>query len=197
LASPLSLSIANPGLFLYPAIKLRRPIDWLAEVGYVVALVLMFTQSNPDGSFNETATAALFASWVLGTAHALVIRRRAFSLDQPDHQELVLAHALEARERRADARKILDSDPKLASDLGIGRPDLQRGYDDGGLIDVNTAPLDVISALSGVTPEIAQRLQVAREAAGGFSSIEEMAILADLPPTFVDAVRDKVVLSPR
>lgn len=199
LASPLSLSLANAGLFLYPAIKLRRPVDWLAEAGYVIALVLVASASQAsDGEgLDAPATIALFASWVLGTAHAFVIRRRAFSLDRPDNQEVAIAQALQARERRAEAREILARDPRLASDLGIGRPDLNRGYDDGGLVDVNTAPLSVLVGSAGLTGPAAERIVTAREAAGGFTSLEEMTILADLPPELVDDVRDHIVLSPR
>jgi DNA uptake protein ComE-like DNA-binding protein len=93
--------------------------------------------------------------------------------------------------------RILAQDPQLASDLAIGRPDLGRGYDDGGLVDVNTAPPAVIMALTGVPHEELAKIMRARDAAGGFTSIEEMAVLADLAPSLVDGLRERLVFSPR
>jgi len=51
--------------------------------------------------------------------------------------------------------------------------------------------------LPGLTAPEAERLVAARAAAGGFSSIEEMVVLADLPMVLVDRLRDRLVLSPR
>ena len=138
-------------------------------------------------------------NFMVGTGHALVVRSRVF---RPDpvldlDQEPVLEAAIEADERRDLARRILAQDPPLASELAIGRPDLGRGYDDGGLVDVNTAPATVLALLPGIDAETAQRVLTARDAAGGFTSIEELAVLADLPPTLVDAIRDRAVFSPR
>jgi len=55
----------------------------------------------------------------------------------------------------------------------------------------------LLVSLPGLTAPEAERLVAARAAAGGFSSIEEMAVLADLPPHVVDQVRDRLVFSPR
>lgn len=201
IASPFTFGLANPGLFFYAALKRRRRVDWLAEAGYVLALVIMVTgsQRGAGEGGDVLATIAIFTSWIVGAGHAFAIRRKLF--EPPARIDLgadpVLAKAVNAGERRELARQILTQDPVLASNLGIGRPDLGRGYDDGGLIDVNTAPATVISGLPGLTPDVAQRLVTARDAAGGFSSLEEMVILADLPPTFVNAVGERLVLSPR
>ncbi len=201
LASPLTFGFANSGLFLYAALKRRGLVDWLAEIGYLVALVLMVTASSrsSDDGFDALAGAALFIGWVVGAGHAFAVRRSLF--EPPARTDLgvdpVLAKAVNASERRELARQILAQDPVLASNLGIGRPDLGRGYDDGGLVDVNSAPATVLVALPGLTPDVTQRLLAAREASGGFTSLEEMTILADLSPSVVDTLRDKLVLSPR
>ncbi|MBA2478701.1 MAG: helix-hairpin-helix domain-containing protein, partial [Sporichthyaceae bacterium] len=71
-----------------------------------------------------------------------------------------------------------------------------RGYDDGGLVDANTAPAAMLARLSALGPSLAAQVTV-RDSAGGFSSAEEMAILTDLPPHVVDQVRDRLVFSPR
>jgi hypothetical protein len=40
----------------------------------------------------------------------------------------------------------------MAWELRIGRPDLPRVYDDGGLIDVNHVPPQVLATLPGCRP---------------------------------------------
>jgi hypothetical protein len=47
---------------------------------------------------------------------------------------------------------LLGRDPAVAAELRIGRPDLPRNFDDGGLIDVNTVPAQVLSRLLGLRP---------------------------------------------
>lgn len=50
---------------------------------------------------------------------------------------------MQARARRDQARSLRANDPAVARELGIGLDlglDLGRGYDDGGPVDLNTAP---------------------------------------------------------
>jgi hypothetical protein len=84
------------------------------------------------------------------------------------------------------ARKIVTEDPGLARELRIGRPDLlPRPFDDGGLIDVNHVPPEVLSRLPGLTYEMVEAIMRVRTGNGGFVSAEEMAVHADLPPSIV------------
>jgi hypothetical protein len=201
ISSPFMVGFVNPGLFLHAAIKRRGRIDWLAELGYVLVwvVVIVATSDPAINALDTVSSIAVVTNWVVGSGHAFAVRRSVF--EPPARTDLgadpVLAKAVNAVERRVLARQILAQDPVLASNLGIGRPDLGRGYDDGGLVDVNTAPASVLGGLPGLTPEVTQRLVTARDAAGGFSSLEEMVILADLPPTFIDTAADHLVLSPR
>lgn len=201
LAPALTFGLVNGATFLYAAIRQRGWGWWLAFGGYAGMTVSIFALSNaPDDSPADNAQSALImTNWILGAGHALGTRRRVFQTDATVDLagDPVLAAALHAQERRDLARQILGHDPRLASDLAIGRPDLGRGYDDGGLVDVNTAPATLLTRLPGLTEPLAQRVVVARAAAGGFTSLEEMAILADLPPGLIDLMRDRVVLSPR
>ena len=52
-------------------------------------------------------------------------------------------------------------DPALARSLGIGRPDLARGYDDGGLVDLNTASAPVIAQVCGLDAALAEAIVAA------------------------------------
>jgi DNA uptake protein ComE-like DNA-binding protein len=201
LAPIFTLGLANGALFLYAAIR-RRTLAWWAAAGaYCAITVAIFTLTGSDEGTTEYTVfgALIMTNLIVGAGHALGTRRRVF---QPDvivdlDNDPVLAAAVNAKERRDLARQILAQDPQLARDLAIGRPDLDRGYDDGGLVDVNTAPATVLAGLPGVTQPDVERLVAARTAAGGFSSLDEMAILADLAPALVDSLRDRLVLSPR
>ncbi|GAA5169770.1 hypothetical protein [Amycolatopsis dongchuanensis] len=71
----------------------------------------------------------------------------------PPAEDPAVARVLAARARRQQARDLAARDPLLAKELGIGRPDLERGYDDGGLVDLNSAPAEVLARICELTPE--------------------------------------------
>ncbi len=103
-----------------------------------------------------------------------------------------------ARERlaqREKALKLAREDPQLALDAGVGRPDLPGAYD-GGLIDLNHAPIEVIACLPTFDKELAGRVIAARERIGGFASLEDLGTMLDLPGDQVEDLRHHVVFLP-
>ncbi|TDD53447.1 hypothetical protein E1263_27965 [Kribbella antibiotica] len=56
----------------------------------------------------------------------------------------------EAAKLRRRWRKIARRAPDQLRTAGIGRPDLMLGTDDGGLVDLNTAPVEVLITIKGV-----------------------------------------------
>ena len=54
--------------------------------------------------------------------------------------------------------------------LAIGRPDLSRQYDDGGLVDVNHVPEAFLISHLELSPEQASTVVRARDHLGGFQS---------------------------
>jgi hypothetical protein len=106
-----------------------------------------------------------------------------------------VAAANARRELRRQAREQAQ-DVVLARELCIGRPDLPRHYDDGGLIDINHVAPTALTMLSGVTPEIAERIATLREQVGGFSSAEELAATADLHPDLVPEIKEYGIFLP-
>lgn len=105
--------------------------------------------------------------------------------------------ALAARARREDSRKLAADDPLLARELRIGRPDLARSYDDGGLVDLNNAPAAVIAEACGIPADVAGAIVDARDRRGEpFSTVDELLVLADLPVNTWDHIRDRAVLLP-
>jgi hypothetical protein len=104
----------------------------------------------------------------------------------------------EARRRLEQRRKALElarEDPELAREAGVGRPDLPGSYD-GGVVDLNHAPAEIIACLPGFDAELACRLVDARERIHGFASLEDLGSLLDLPGDQVELLRDMVVLLP-
>lgn len=101
--------------------------------------------------------------------------------------------ARDRRELRRKAFRIATDDPGLAHELGIGRADLQRTFDDGGLVDVNTVPAEVLAQLPGMTADMAERIVRVREIRGPYRSVEELGVFADLPPGVTDALTDYLI----
>ncbi|OLT24541.1 hypothetical protein BJF79_45095 [Actinomadura sp. CNU-125] len=136
--------------------------------------------------------------WIGGTGHALAARSKVFPKEPP--RNLANEHAVEVakfrRTLRDEARALAARDPALARELRIGRPDEPRTYDDGGLVDVNHAPPNIIAALPGMTPELAQRVIERRAETGPFISVEEMVVDADLPPDVLPQLADFAIFLP-
>jgi hypothetical protein len=104
-----------------------------------------------------------------------------------------------ARERLAEREKALKlarENPQLALEAGVGRPDLPGAYD-GGLIDLNHAPAEIIAYLPTFDAELAGRIVTARERVDGFASLEDLGTVLDLPGDQVEHLRDRVVFLPR
>src|SRR6266545_2582541 len=104
-----------------------------------------------------------------------------------------LVAALADRKLRDQARAIVAGDPALARELRIGRPDLPRRFEDGGLIDVNHVPKQILVERLGFSPTEAARVVETRDRLGGFSSAEEVCAFAEVPDTTFDALRERLL----
>jgi hypothetical protein len=107
----------------------------------------------------------LLGLMVVPTAHAFLVRGQVF---EPKPQQPALVAALQARQRPEEARAIAARDVDLARELRIGRPDLPRQFDDGGLVDLNHVPTPVIVQLPGLPEAEAAQVIEARDRFGGF-----------------------------
>ncbi len=110
------------------------------------------------------------------------------------------AHAVAAvnirRDLRQRARQQAAEDVMLARELRIGRPDLPRHYDDGGLVDLNHVPPGALLGLRGVTPQIAEHIVAVRDRVGAFTSAEELAATAGLHPDLTPEIREYGIFLP-
>jgi hypothetical protein len=190
----LPLGLTTFAAFLYIGIRARRR-RWLAWAGVYAATLtgwLVLTAPTHMSSAAQGVGAALWlVTWIGGGVHAIVVSsdavRRIHGSEDPKME------AAQARiERRAEGRRLLASKPALAREAGVGRPDIP-GADDYGLVDVNHCPAAALTRLPGISNDLAARIVREREQAGGFSSVEDLGVLLDLPPATVDQIRDTAI----
>jgi DNA uptake protein ComE-like DNA-binding protein len=160
----------------------------------VAVWIVLDSPAHPNSTAQGIAAAVALATWIGGGVHALVVSndavRRIHGSEDP------ALEAAETRiERRAAGRHLLTSKPALAREVGVGRPDVP-GADDYGLVDVNHCPAAALTRLPGIGGDLAERIVRGRAQAGGFSSVEDLGVLLDLPPATVDGLRDTAVFLP-
>ncbi len=183
--------------FAYAALRLRDGIlgAW-AGVYFVLGLAsFTLVASKSQGSWQENVGGVLALVLVgVGSAHAFAIRRRLttggsprqYSTGSISPQERAVAEARTELERRREARQILKTDPELAWQLRIGRPDLPRRFQDGGLVDANHASAPALAALPGVTAKLASEIVSTRENLGGYRDLNDMSITLGIAPQMLD-----------
>lgn len=147
-------------------------------------------------------TISVLGAWFAGTAQAFALRRRVFQPHSTPAASLYTSQAgtlsaeqqaLRRRELRTRSRQISKTDPDLAKELRIGRPDLPRTHDDGGLVDINHAPISVLATVPAITPQIAARIVELRDQGRIFISAEDLASAVDLDPTIVPTTAEHTV----
>ncbi|GAA4233914.1 hypothetical protein GCM10022254_37540 [Actinomadura meridiana] len=181
----ITLGYGTPVSFLYAAVKRKSWSLGATAAGYGVGTAGVVSLVGSDDPF-FVAIGVLMAImlWIAGTGHAFAVRKSVFPREVPRNR--LNQHAIEVakyrRTLREEARALATEDPALARELRIGRPDVPRTYDDGGLVDVNHAPPEILAALPGMKAEFVERIVRHREQQGGFVSAEEMAVDADIPP---------------
>ncbi|GAA4246331.1 hypothetical protein GCM10022255_017140 [Dactylosporangium darangshiense] len=159
-----------------------------------------FTDDNSTGPLDAVISTAWLVSWLAGTVHTAILERivKSGRRRQSHPVDPVLAAAQDRLARREQARALLASNPALAGELLIGRPDLYRQYDDGGLVDVNNVPSAVLAHELRLPAETAEQIADARERLGGFSSPDEILVYcAGITPAQLGNIRDRLVFLPR
>ncbi|ACY99911.1 hypothetical protein Tcur_4384 [Thermomonospora curvata DSM 43183] len=194
----ISVGTVTPFAFIYAAFR-RRTVDLaLSAAAYLAIWAVAWVFIDDEGTAGSIAATLAMLLCFGGTVHAFAVRKRVFSSPPPlaDGNEQAVQAAQHRRKLRERARKLAAEDPVLARELGIGRPDQPRSYDDGGLIDVNHAPPHVLATLPGVTPELAARIDRLRRERGPFVSVEELAVDADLPAHLVPTLGEYTIFLP-
>ncbi|MFT7841090.1 helix-hairpin-helix domain-containing protein [Saccharothrix sp. BKS2] len=211
--------IASAGVFAavpfaHAAHRLRRPSLWRWTALYAAATIaLMLIMPPSQGQSAASTTDVRSTIGALGAIAIMVaaciqlsgIRRDVYGLPQavrppvqppqPWEADPAVAAALTLRAKREEARTLVARDPALARDLRIGRPDLPRQYDDGGLVDINTAPPSVIAQCCGLDDRAAEQIERARQQHPfPFHSVDELLVFAELDVSTWDLIRERAVV---
>ncbi|MDA1360523.1 helix-hairpin-helix domain-containing protein [Glycomyces luteolus] len=190
------------------ATALARRRDTWTILALVVHSSLLIAACSVIGSFGEYPplwvdvifTVSLSVTSLASTVQLLLIRSAVWA--PPARLQVPVARLSSAevvdraRKLRDQARRTAEADPMLAKRLGIGRPDLPRQFDDGGLVDLNHAPLPVLMSLPGVTERSARQIQDWVAQSGPFGSLGEVMLVIEISPTFEHHLREYCVFIP-
>jgi hypothetical protein len=191
--------------FLAYAVIQRGKKDWAVFGVYLAATVAMIVAIASVNSASGTGAGVggfIIALAGCAAVHAGILFRPSRDLaplgpsaarSPRQRNQAAVARAREDLERRKGARHLVATNPELARDLRIGRPDLPREYDDGGLVDVNHVPADVLAAKLGLTPTEGSDVLAARDKLGKFTSADELCAYTALSPDRVDELRDVMI----
>ena len=203
----LTYGMATFAVVGYAGWRLRNRWHLAAAAGYFVLFISIFVSFQPTDpttsgvvEMGAASSVLLLVNWLLGSAHAvwleLQIKRPAVEPVSPIDPAVLAAQQRLAR--RSEARALFTSDPALATELRIGRPDLARQYDDGGLIDINSVPAEVITGELGIPLPVAEEIVAQRMRVGGFYSADDLIVYCEaVTPRQVAVVRDRLLFTPQ
>ena len=117
---------------------------------------LVVTGSSSNEVLANIGVAIWVACVVVATVVAVINRKPRSALPGT-------AEELTRRREREQYRNLARRDPNLARTMAVGRPDLSRNYSDGGLLDLNSLPLEALSQFGGLPTEEAQQIVAARQ----------------------------------
>lgn len=205
------LPIATVGLFtfvpfVHAAARLRRSSVWalVAVYGLIdAAAFAVFSTVRPESASPVSAVVllTLLAALVTACVQLRPLRIEAYGLaggpapvvptTVDPAADPAIAGVLAARARRAETRALAERDPLLARELMVGRPDLVRQYDDGGLVDLASAPAATLAAYCGLDEDTAARIVAAR---GSFGSVDELIVNVEPPYETWERLRDRGIV---
>lgn len=193
LIGPLTLGTLAWTAFLYLGTRAQKR-SWLAISGIYLAIAVAngVLTSIAENETDESSIAGFVWIALAGAslAHTLALRGR-FEERLEMLEDPVLDAAEDRAERQAHAREMVAEDPGRARKLGIGRPDLEQSFH-AGLVDVNSAPTEVIAQVAGITQDAALVVAFARP----YSSFEDMDLVVNLPPEQLGKLREVAVFLP-
>ncbi len=162
---------------------------YLAAV--IAVMVLMSIAGPTDDAVSVTAGGLAILLMGVAAVHTFVAFRPGQDMVSDSRaSDLALTAARDRMHRRQHARELAQDNPALARELGIGRPDVPHDYDDGGLVDVNHVPGDVLASCLELTASESAAIVTVRDQLGRFSSPEELSVYTQLPPDRVEALHD-------
>jgi hypothetical protein len=188
----------------YAAWRLRSRWHLVAAAGYFLLLIGnsvtgQLADPNKSGVASAILSVIFFISWLVGAAHVgwLAMQVKAKRTAPTSLADPAVLVAQQRLARRNEARALLTSNPALAAELRIGRPDLRRQYDDGGLVDINRVPAETIARELGIPGIVAEEIVAQRRRVGGFYSADDLIVYCEtVTPDEVAIVRDRLLFIP-
>jgi len=179
-------SIGSGVYFAVAAIRRRDLRQVFVAAGYASAFVVFLAvvgESELDSTASALGAVGLLLLPVFASIHGMVLA--AHPGDSPKQKAL-----------RADARLIAQTDPARAREMGVGRPDLPRDFDDGGLVDVNHAPGSELDRLPGLDSDTAHRIVMDRHQHGPFHRVEDLVVRGLIRPGQLHRLESRLVCVP-
>jgi SARP family transcriptional regulator, regulator of embCAB operon len=201
LAGVLILSLCGFGYFTWLLVGIyaiqRRSwphvVAAVVYLGFSVTSILAFVldptfadvEAEPTEAYAVVFVLTAMVPWLFGSIHLGLLGYGTVGRSRRAERE--------RRARREQALQIVRWKPELARELLIGRPDLPRQFDDGGLVDVNAVPGYVIATLPGVTTYLTQIIVADREIHGPYASVEHMVSRQMLTPDLAESLRGLLI----
>lgn len=176
----------------YFALRERRRSGFAWSALLLAAITAFFIVDPGDrrGTRHGVAVALIMLCWIGGAAVT-----GGFLVSRPNDDDPV---SLARRERklRDRARKLVETDPRLAIEAHVGRPDLRGNHRDGGLVDVNRVPAATLARLPGIDDALAHRIVDTRHQVGGYASLADLITTLAIDPIRLDDAADQLVFIP-
>ncbi|WP_442933386.1 BTAD domain-containing putative transcriptional regulator [Micromonospora psammae] len=175
----------------------RLALVGLGYLGGAVLLTWLLLRGDPDADPPTwevlSGFSVLGVCWLGGAVHVVLLSREVWRVLTGRSDD---GATDDRRVRREQARYLLHHYPAARFELSIGRPDLPRAFDDGGLIDVNAVGEHVLATLPGLDAARLRQVAMDRWLRGPYGSMEELAARCLLAPAVTDALRDVLVFLP-
>ena len=206
------ITIASVGLlaavpFFHAASRLDRPQLRKTGAAMAAAGLLGFAlmglsptddTGEPTGWLSNVAVLIMITVTLVATLLLIGLRREVYRpsvlAEPPSANQGAMASIEEARRKRNEARKLAVRDPMMARELGIGRPGSKQGYDDGGLLELNFASAEQLSAVCGLPQELAKEVVTSRATLGRFVNVEDAIVFGQIGEEYAPMVRDRGII---
>jgi hypothetical protein len=195
--------------FFHAASRLDRPQLRKTGAGIGAASLLGYAlmAASPTNDAGEptgwlSSAAGLVLLTVIVVACVLLVgpRREVYNPSVvpqlPTGNQGAMASVEEARRKRSEARTLAAKDPMMARELGIGRPESPRRYDDGGLLELNFATVEQLSAVCGLPRNLAEEVMAARTSLGRFMHVEDAIVYGQISEEYAPMVRERGIVLP-
>jgi len=149
-------------------------------------------QDNQRGNIDTRGVIVGLLVTLLCVAIAAVAERRLLQSSPVLRREIISQQRAARRGHRLAATQ-----PRLALELGIGRPDLNKGFPDGGLLDLNHLPSDHLMTLLKIPASDVEEIVNVRQQVGGFESLTELLDLVSLTSEIPHDVVNRLIFCSR